>query len=189
MADSLDMLGDAAVYGLTLVALHRSARWQAGAAFAKGAFMLLSGLGVLAEAAHRSIAPVTPTAATMGLVAALALAANLSCFALLMRHRDDSLNMRSTWLCSRNDLTANIGVLAAAGASVVTESHWPDLVVGVLITAVFVRSALSVLSASVTALRAAPRANGGMPIVFVRSSSRGPAGAPDPSRPDARRLR
>ena len=111
LADALDMLGDALVYGFSLFVLARSARWQAGAAFAKGAFMLVFGLAVLGEAIYKVFHPVMPSVATMGIVGGLALAANLVCFFLLYRHRGDNLNMSSTWLCSRNDLIANIGVL------------------------------------------------------------------------------
>ena len=81
----------------------------------------------------------------MGLVGALALAANLLCFYLLYTHREDNVNMSSTWLCSRNDLFANAGVLLAAGAGYALVSRWPDIVVGTLIAALFVSSALHVI--------------------------------------------
>ena len=153
---SLDMLGDALVYGFSLFVLARSARWQAGAALAKGLFMLAFGLGVLGEAVDKAIHPVLPSAHTMGLIGALALAANLVCFLLLYRHRSDNLNLRSTWLCSRNDLVANLGVLLAAAACALLVSRWPDLLVGVLIAGLFLRSAFGVLTESVRALRAPP---------------------------------
>ncbi len=109
LADSLDMLGDALVYGFSLFVLHRSAQWQARAAFAKGIFMLLFGLAVLGEAAYKMVVPVVPAFETMGVIGALALAANLVCFGLLYRYRGDNLNMSSTWLCSRNDLLPTLG--------------------------------------------------------------------------------
>jgi Co/Zn/Cd efflux system component len=83
LADALDMLGDALVYGFSLFVVARSARWQAGAALLKGAFMLLFGLAVLGEAAHKAFHPVMPMAETMGVIGALALVANLVCFLLL----------------------------------------------------------------------------------------------------------
>jgi Co/Zn/Cd efflux system component len=95
-----------------------------------------------------------PTVATMGIVGALALAANATCFFMLYRHRADNLNMSSTWLCSRNDLLANAGVLLAAAGSYSLESQWPDLFVGVLIAALFLSSAWGVLRQSVRQLRA-----------------------------------
>jgi cation diffusion facilitator family transporter len=153
LADALDMLGDALVYGFSLFVLGRSARWQAGAAVAKGGFMLLFGLGVLGEALYKILHPIMPGVETMGVIGALALVANLVCFFLLYRHRSDNLNMRSTWLCSRNDLIANVGVLiAAAGCSLLT-SRWPDMLVGVMIASVFLHSALDVLRPSLQALR------------------------------------
>lgn len=153
LADALDMLGDALVYGFSLFVLNRPAHWQARAGLAKGAFMLLFGLGVLAEASYKAFVPLVPAAGTMGLVGALALAANLVCFLLLYRHRADNLNMSSTWLCSRNDLIANAGVLAAAAATYLMASRWPDIVVGAAIAALFLKSAASVLQASLEALR------------------------------------
>src|SRR5512134_173659 len=93
LADALDMFGDALVYGFSLFVLNRSVRWQAGAATAKGAFMLAFALFVLGEAAYKAVHPVMPSAGTMGIVGAAALAANLVCFVLLYRHRGDNLNM------------------------------------------------------------------------------------------------
>lgn len=156
LADALDMLGDALVYGFSLFVLARSARWQAGAALAKGSFMLAFGLGVLGEAAHKVFYPVMPSVETMGIVGGLALAANLVCFFLLYRHRADNLNMNSTWLCSRNDLIANAGVLMAAGASYLLASRWPDIIVGAIIAGLFLSSAFGVLKQSVRALRTPP---------------------------------
>jgi cation diffusion facilitator family transporter len=155
LADGLDMLADASVYGFSLFVLARSARWQAGAALAKGGFMLAFGLGVLGDAAYRVLHPVMPGVETMGLIGALALAANLVCFFLLYRHRGDNLNLQSTWLCSRNDLIANVGVLLAAALSYRLASRWPDIVVGSLIASLFLSSAISVLQQSIRALRAA----------------------------------
>lgn len=156
LADALDMLGDALVYGFSLFVLARSARWQASAALVKGLFMLLFGLAVLGEAAYKTFHPVMPVVLTMGMVGSLALAANLVCFSLLYRHRGDNLNMSSTWLCSRNDLIANVAVLAAAAGSFLLVSRWPDILVGGLIACLFLGSALGVLRQSVRALRAPP---------------------------------
>jgi cation diffusion facilitator family transporter len=157
LADALDMFGDALVYGFSLFVLARSARWQAGAALAKGAFMLVFGLGVLGEATYKVFHPIMPGVATMGVVGGLALAANLVCFGLLYRHRADNLNMSSTWLCSRNDLIANVGVLLAAGGSYFLASRWPDIIVGVIIAGLFLVSSLGVLRESINGLRAPSR--------------------------------
>jgi cation diffusion facilitator family transporter len=153
LADALDMLGDSLVYGFSLFVLARSMRWQASAALIKGGFMLAFGLGVLGEAVYKMFNPVLPGAEMMGVVGAIALAANGVCFALLYRHRGDNLNMSSTWLCSRNDLLANVGVLLAAGATYLVASRWPDIIVGCVIAALFLRSAYSVLQEAIQALR------------------------------------
>ncbi len=173
LADALDMLGDAVVYAFSLFVLNRSAHWQARAALAKGAFMLLFGLGVMAEAAYKTFVPVMPAAETMGLVGALALGANLVCFSLLYRHRADNLNMSSTWLCSRNDLIANVSVLVAAGATYIMASRWPDILVGIAIAALFLRSAVSVLRDARKELRkpvaiATPPLRSALPVVSFR---------------------
>jgi Co/Zn/Cd efflux system component len=106
--------------------------------------MGLFGAFVLAQLVSKFIYPQVPTFEIMGVVGALALVANGVCFALLWRHRAEDINMRSVWLCSRNDLIANVAVLLAACAVWITLSPWPDLVVGALIGALFIRSALIV---------------------------------------------
>jgi len=158
LADALDMLGDALVYGFSLFVLARSARWLAGAALAKGSFMLVFGLGVLGEAFYKMFHPVLPDAATMGVIGGIALAANLICFFLLYRHRGDNLNMSSTWLCARNDLIANVGVLIAALGSYLFVSRWPDVIVGSIIASLFLSSAVSVLRGAMRVLQTPPGA-------------------------------
>ncbi|WP_213989912.1 cation diffusion facilitator family transporter [Sodalis sp. dw_96] len=154
LADALDMLGDALVYGFSLFVVARSVRWQTSAAVVKGGFMLFFGLAVLWEATDKIMFPLRPDAATMALVGSVALAANLFCFGLLWRYRGDNLNMSSTWLCSRNDLFANMGVLLAAGGGYLLDSRWPDIIVGALIAGLFIGSAVKVLRQSRQALRA-----------------------------------
>ena len=145
LADSLDMFGDASVYALTLFVLHRSLRARAGAALFKGGFMLLFGVLVVADALRKLWLQEVPAADWMGIVGMMALLANGVCFALLYRHRGDDLNMRSTWLCSRNDLMANSSVIVAAGLVGLTGSLWPDILVGLAIAALFLHSAGQVI--------------------------------------------
>jgi len=153
LADSLDMLGDAFVYALSLYALHRSANWSAGAALTKGVIMAAFGIGVVVEAVFKLSAGVVPEGGLMGIFGILALAANVSCLFLLMRHRSDDLNMRSTWVCSRNDVIANGGVLLAAAGVAMTGTVWPDIVIGLVIAGFFLVSAWGVIRASLTELR------------------------------------
>jgi cation diffusion facilitator family transporter len=153
LADSLDMLGDALVYGVSLVVVGRSPRARAGAATLKGAAMLLFGLAVLAEVAYKLYTQHVPDASIMSVTAAIALLANSICLVLLTRHRADDINMRSAWICSRNDLAANTGVILAAAGVFVTNTVWPDIIVGLLITSLFLMSASRVLRRAVSELR------------------------------------
>ena len=153
LADSLDMLGDSLVYGFSLYVLCRSAEWNAKAALLKGAIMALFGAGVLLEVVSKTISNIIPSAATMGSIGALVLCGNGVCFLLLYRHRSDDLNMRSTWLCSRNDIIANLSVLVAAIGVKAFNASWPDILVGAAIAALFLSSALTVLRESFFELR------------------------------------
>lgn len=153
LADSLDMLGDALVYGFSLYVISRSVRWKASAALAKGLVMAAFGLGVMFEAVHKMFHPVVPGVEWMGGIGFLALAANTICFVLLWRHRGDDINMRSTWLCSRNDVIANLSVLLAAGAVWLLNSMWPDILAGSLIASLFLRSAVHIIGESVKSVR------------------------------------
>jgi cation diffusion facilitator family transporter len=146
MADSVDMLGDALVYMLSLYALTRGLRWRAGAAVVKGVIIAAFGFGIFVEVALKLISGAAPTAGTMGLIGAIALAANLTCLALLFRHRNRDINMSSTFECSRNDVIANVGVLVAAAGVAAFDSGWPDIIVGSIIAILFLRSAIRVLS-------------------------------------------
>jgi Co/Zn/Cd efflux system component len=146
MADSVDMLGDALVYAISLYALNRSLRWRAGSALLKGAFILLLGLGVIVEIGIKILWGVPPASSIMLMFGAMALAANLSCLALLWPYRRHDVNLASTFECSRNDVVANLGVLTAAGIVAVTASAWPDIVVAAAIAFMFLRSSLRVLA-------------------------------------------
>ncbi len=159
LADSLDMLGDSFVYGFSLFVLHRSLAWHARAALAKGLIMAAFGVGVLLAAGFRVRAGVPPFAPAMVAIGTLALVANAYCFSLLWRHRTDDINLRSTWLCSRNDLIANGAVLVAAGLVAWSESLWPDVIVGAAIAILFLRTATLVLRESLSEIR---RARGGV---------------------------
>jgi cation diffusion facilitator family transporter len=164
LADSLDMLGDSLVYGFSLFVVHRGLVWRARAALLKGTVMVLFGVAVLIEVAFKLRTGAPPAVPAMIAVGTLALAANGLCFSLLWRHRADDINLRSTWLCSRNDLIANSGVLVAAGLVAWSGSGWPDIVVGLGIAALFLRTAVVVLRESLEELararRSAPEATG-----------------------------
>lgn len=144
-ADAVDMLGDAVVYGLSLFAIGRGARWEAGAAVAKGVLILVFFVVIVGDIALKIAHGVPPSTRLMLVFGSLALAANLTCLALLWRFRTLNVNMSSTFECSRNDVAANAGVLVAAGAVAWLDTGWPDIAVGLLIALVFLRSGVRVL--------------------------------------------
>lgn len=145
LGDSLDMLGDAMVYTLSLVVIAKNTRWKAVSAAFKGAVMLVFGVLVLIEAAHKAAVGAAPASIWMMAIGSVALLANAFCLYLLTRHREDDVNMRSAWVCSRNDLIANAGVIVAGVAVYATQSVWPDVIVGTAIAVLFVQSAIGVL--------------------------------------------
>ena len=145
LADSLDMLGDTMVYSLSLLVLAWSPRWKALSAGVKGTIMLGFGGLVLIEAAYKAYAGSAPVSVAMMSVGAVALVANIACLILLTRHREDDVNMRSAWICSRNDLFANSGVIIAGALVWATASVWPDVLVGSAIAVLFVSSGWGVL--------------------------------------------
>jgi cation diffusion facilitator family transporter len=145
LADSVDMLGDAIVYGFSLYVIARAPLWQHRAALLKGLIMAGFGIGIAAEVASKLARGLTPEAGIMWAVALAALVANAYVLALLWRHRADDINMRSAWLCSRNDVIANGGVLLAALGVGWSGSAWPDILVGLAIAALFATSAAGVI--------------------------------------------
>ena len=145
LADSVDMLGDAVVYGFSLYVIGRGARWQARGAFLKGMIMAAFAVGIAVEIAVKLARGLTPDGQVMSAVALVALAANATVLGFLWRHRSDDINMRSAWLCSRNDVIANAGVIAAAAAVWLTGSAGPDIVVGLAMAALFGTSAIGII--------------------------------------------
>lgn len=144
-ADALDFLGDSWTYAISLAVIGMGLRARATAALAKGATMGLFGLWVVGSTAWQAWAGTVPSAEIMGPVAIAALAANVSVAVLLFRYRGGDANMRSIWLCSRNDVIANLAVLAAAAAVAVTGAGWPDIVVAAAIAALSLSSAASII--------------------------------------------
>jgi cation diffusion facilitator family transporter len=170
LSDSLDNLGDALTYGLSLYAVSRGARSKARVALFKGALIFAVGLFVLAQVAYRVFVPSLPVFETMGAISVLALLANGACLALLWKHREEDVNMRSVWECSRNDIASNIAVFVAAGGVWLARSGWPDLLVGLMLTVVFLRSATRVLRSALIELRRSASASGD--ALLVRSQRR-----------------
>lgn len=152
-ADALDFLGDALTYGITLAAIGTSAITRARAALFKGLSLFLMGLWVFGSTAYHVLILGIPQAEIMGAVGFLALAANVTSVLLLMKYKDGDANVRSVWLCSRNDAIGNVAVMIAAGAVWLTASKWPDLIVAALMAGLFLSSAMQILRQSLEEMR------------------------------------
>lgn len=144
LADSIDFLGDAANYGISLWVLAQSVRTRAKASLFKAASMALFGIGVLVHAIWNAITGVLPDAQTMSLVGLLALAANLGVAWLLYAYRNGDSNMRSVRLCTRNDALGNIAVIIAAIGVFGTGTAWPDLFVAMVMASLALTAAWQV---------------------------------------------
>ncbi|HHN72454.1 MAG TPA: cation transporter [Thermopetrobacter sp.] len=145
-ADALDFFGDTLTYGISLAVIGMSLRVRATAALAKGVSLLLMGLWVAGSTLWSFFVLRTPEAPVMGAIAFLALAANLLSVLLLVKYKDGDANVRSVWLCSRNDAIGNISVIGAAALVWLTGSAWPDLLVAMAMAALFTSSALRILA-------------------------------------------
>ena len=143
-ADALDFLGDAMTYGLSLAVIGASVRVRANAALLKGTSLMLMGMWVLGSTLWRVFVVGVPEAQIMGGVGVMALAANLASVWLLMRYKDGDANVRSVWLCSRNDAIGNVAVMLAAVGVMVTGTGWPDLAVAGLMAGLFLSSATQI---------------------------------------------
>jgi len=157
-ADALDFLGDSMTYGITLLVLGRPQRVRSSAALFKGLSLAVMGLWVFGATAYQTLILGLPQAEVMGAVGLLALAANLGSVLLLLRYRDGDANVRSVWLCSRNDAIGNVAVMLAAGAVWVTSSAWPDLIVAGLMAGLFFWSALQITRQALREWRQVPAA-------------------------------
>ncbi|KQW35945.1 cation transporter [Rhizobacter sp. Root404] len=156
LADAIDFFGDAANYGLSLLVLSRALHWRARSSLLKAASMAGFGLFVLGRAAWAAWHGAPPEALTMGAIALLALAVNVGVAVMLYRYRNGDSNMRSVWLCSRNDAVGNIAVALAAVAVAGTGAAWPDLIVAVGMAALALSSAWAVSRQALGELRRAP---------------------------------
>ena len=155
LADSLDNLGDALTYALSIYAVTKGAAVKARVALFKGVLILLAALAVAGQIVYRLFVPGIPVFELMGVFSLVGLAANSVCLFLLWRHRHEDLNMSSVWECSRNDIASNIAVFMAAGAVWFTGAGWPDIAVATALTWFLMRSAIRVITSAMAELRAA----------------------------------
>lgn len=144
-ADALDFLGDTFTYGVSLWAIGKSLRLRSNVALFKGYSLLLMALWVFSSTLYRLFILNTPNAYVMGSIAILAFAANIISVLLLMKHRNGDANIRSVWLCSRNDAIGNLVVLIAASGVWVTNSAIPDLIVALILASLFLSSSWQII--------------------------------------------
>lgn len=154
LSDSLDNLGDALTYGLSLYVVAKGTTAKAKVALFKAGLIFLGACGVLSQIVHRLIVPVLPTYEVMGVFSLAGLAANSLCLFLLWKHRKEDINMGSVWECSRNDIASNLSVFIAAGAIWLFEAGWPDILVASALAALLLKSSIRVLRSAVKELRA-----------------------------------
>ncbi len=152
-ADALDFLGDATNYGISLFVVGMALRYRASAALAKGATMGVFGLWVVGTAAWHAVQGTLPSAFTMGVVGFMALVANAASFGLLWVHRHGDANMRSAWICTRNDVLGNVAVLFAALGVFGTGTGWPDIVVAAIMATLALQGAATVARQALSELR------------------------------------
>jgi Co/Zn/Cd efflux system component len=155
LSDSLDNLGDALTYGLSIYAVSKGNAAKARVALFKGGLIFLAACTVAAQIVSKLLAPSVPVFELMGAFSLLGLAANALCLFLLWRHRHEDVNMSSVWECSRNDIASNISVFVAAGAVWLTASGWPDIAVASCLVLLLMRSALRVIASARAELAAA----------------------------------
>jgi len=144
-ADALDFLGDALTYGISLAVIGTSVRVRTMAALAKGLSLLAMGVWVLGSTLYRVFVIGVPEAGVMGAIGALALAANLASVLILMRYKEGDANVRSVWLCSRNDAIGNVAVMIAALGVWGTATGWPDLIVAAVMATLFLSSSWQII--------------------------------------------
>ncbi|WP_428648461.1 cation transporter [Roseibium sp.] len=152
-ADALDFFGDAVTYGISLAVIGASLKTRALAALAKGTSLLLMGIWVAASTLYQVFVLGVPQAEIMGSIGFLALAVNLTSVLLLVRYKDGDANVRSVWLCSRNDAIGNVAVMLAALGVWGTATAWPDLIVAAIMASLFVNSAVQILSQAIREYR------------------------------------
>lgn len=145
LADSLDMLADALVYGISLYAVGKAVSAKIRAARFSGFFQVAIALGMMVDISRRILGGSEPHSTLMMVVSAVALAANVYCLKLIGRHREGGVHMRASWIFSKNDVIANLGVITAGMLVAVTGSRWPDIVIGCLITMVVLWGGISIL--------------------------------------------
>jgi cation diffusion facilitator family transporter len=153
MADSLDMFSDAFVYGISIFVIAKSGSVKAKVSLIKGILMTTMAFYVIYELITKISNPIVPEGQIIAGVGMLAFVANAVCLWLLFRHKDGDINIRSAWVCSRNDMTANVGVIVAGVLVLYSGSQWPDYIIGVSVALLVLVSSFRVITDSLRELR------------------------------------
>ncbi|NQV86106.1 MAG: cation transporter [Woeseiaceae bacterium] len=154
-ADALDFLGDTATYSISLFVIGMPLIWRSRAALFKGASLGVMGLWVMGSTAYHAVVVGAPQAEVMSAIGFVALTANLASVLLLLKYRDGDANMRSVWLCSRNDAIGNLAVILAAGGVWASGTVWPDLIVAGIMATLFLTSSVQIVRRARAELRQA----------------------------------
>ena len=168
-ANTLDFAADAATYGLSLWAIGKTMTVRASAALVKGASLAVMALSILGFAIWRAAVGLPPEGAAISGLGLFGAAANLVAALLLIRYREGDANVRSVWLCTRNDLIQCLAVAVTGVAVSLTNSRWPDLIVGILLAAIFLRSAWQITAQALRESK--PEGRGGQGDTITHSPS------------------
>jgi Co/Zn/Cd efflux system component len=152
LSGSIDNLGDAVTYAISLYVVSRGLHAKAKVSLFKGYLILFAAVAVSAQVVYKLVNPQVPVFEWMGAMSLLGLAGNFACLLILWRYRDEDINMASVWECSRNDVLENISVLVAAAGVWWTRSQWPDTVIALILVTILYRSAFRILRRSRAAL-------------------------------------
>lgn len=145
IADSLDMLADATVYGIALYVVGRTLRDKTHAALASGVFQICLAIAIVSDITRRFFVGSEPLSSLMMGIAFLALIANVICLALISKHRKGEIHMRASWIFSTNDVLANVGVILAGALVYFTDSRYPDLAIGFIISVIVLRGGIRIV--------------------------------------------
>ena len=153
LSGSIDNLGDALTYALSIYAVSRGNRTKGKVSLIKGLLILTAAIAVTGQIIYKLMNPATPIFEVMGVMTIVALFANFSCLMLLRRHRNEDINMESVWECARNDVIENLTVLIAAIGVWLTQSQWPDIIIAVLLIFILYRSAFRIIKKSIVEIQ------------------------------------
>lgn len=158
LADSIDMMGDALAYAVSIYVFNKGEKWEAGASLCKGIIIFILACIILFHVTKQVvIAETIPASNLMLIFSLIGLCANCICLWLLNTYQNNNLNMKSVWICSRNDIIVNLSVILTAGLVFYFQSKWPDIIVGLVLTIILFKSAIHIIRLSISTLKNDPQ--------------------------------